>query len=203
AVENARLAVGDNILLAGNLAGMNPSPTTGAKPEDYAQHYFDQASLMAGEGVDLVVVETITNFIDLRAALVGCQAALGNKTPWVVSVVPRQNGALLDNTAVTEWVPEIKAGGASGAGLNCFCEMRAVCSVVSALDALAPFPLFVKPNAGIPHKTDNRWVYPVTEKEFCNEIQKLLGLPITVVGGCCGTDPHYIKELAALLTSGS
>ncbi len=201
AVENARSAAFDNTFVAGNLGTLAPyiplqEPN---REEKLASSYYEQAKILASEGVDLIIVETIMDLIDLKAAVRGGLSAIHDKTPLFISITPKNNGALLDNTPLESWLSSIENENISGIGLNCFFDLHEMVPLVESLTARTKLPICIKPNAGIPIKEKHTWVYPLGPKEFCAEMKKQLELPIAIIGGCCGTTPEYIKELAKII----
>ena len=85
--------------------------------------------------------------------------------------------------------------GVTALGMNCSVGPVEMLPMVEELRKWTNLPLIIKPNAGLPEMVDGRTTYSITREEYVQAMQKIIGAGVQIVGGCCGTDPAYIKAL--------
>lgn len=152
----------------------------------------------AGEkaGVDLIAFETFTDLQELRAGVLAAKE--NTKLPVFATMSFEENcrtftGCLAECFAVT-----ISGLGVDAIGVNCSLGPAQLMPVIRRIGAVTELPLIVKANAGLPDARDGH--YHVSAVQFAEEMAECAELGVKYVGGCCGTDPDYIKELAAAMT---
>jgi len=152
AVNNALVAKCDNTYVAGNIgpSGLNSQELKEEIREKLTQSYFDQASLLIAEGVDLLALETFTNWNEINWAVSSCLAAKSNEIPLLVSVSPQNNGCLADGTPLKVWAQELNQKAIEIIGINCFTGPQQLKPLIKDLSAAITKPLALKINAGIP-----------------------------------------------------
>jgi 5-methyltetrahydrofolate--homocysteine methyltransferase len=91
--------------------------------------------------------------------------------------------------------------GADGLGINCSVGPKEIYPMVEELQRWTTLPLAVKPNAGLPTVVDGETIYQTTAEAFEKEMQKIAGLGVFALGGCCGTTPEFIRRLSPLAGS--
>ncbi|MDL2252613.1 homocysteine S-methyltransferase family protein [Ruminococcaceae bacterium OttesenSCG-928-I18] len=151
----------------------------------------------AGEkaGADLIAIETMTDLYEARAALL---AAKEHSTlPVIVSMSFEENGRTFAGVSVEAMAASLGPLGADALGINCSLGPRAILPLAKRLCKAANTAVFVKPNAGLPDPLTGQ--YNLTAEAFCGECEGYLNLGVSAIGGCCGTDPDFIKALARLV----
>ena len=120
--------------------------------------------------------------------------------PVMCSLTLETDGNLLWGGTVTDAVEALQEMGAAAVGLNCSVGPDQLESVISSIKAVAKVPVIAKPNAGMP-VIDEHGVahYDMPPGPFARAMRKLVWRGAGIVGGCCGTDPEYIRLLAAEL----
>lgn len=190
-----RSAVGEQVLVAGDL-------TTVGKPDvPYEQlHaiYTRQAKALLDAGVDLFVVETMMGLDETMAALEACKL-LGD-VPVLCSFSVTSDGMLYFGGSVYEAAPQLEGFGADAVGINCSSGPDQMGAVVHALAETLTVPVIAKPNAGMPTiDEEGNAIYSMSAMAFGHHMKTLHDLGASILGGCCGTDPRYIRELCKQL----
>lgn len=154
-------------------------------------------SLLEG-GVDLLLIETIYDSLNAKAAIWGARRAMesvGRRVPVILSVTLTESGRTLAGQTLEAFVVTVSHCRPLAVGLNCSFGADAMMKYVEALQ-LYPYAVSVYPNAGLPNAMGE---YDETPEKMAAKIEPMLsrGL-VNIIGGCCGTTPAHIKAIAAL-----
>ena len=156
--------------------------------------YREQIEVLAEAGVDLLVAETMMA-VDETVCAVEAAASVCD-LPIMCSLTMEADGHLLLGGSAAEAVETLQAVGASAVGLNCSVGPDQLEAVVRAIKAAAQVPVIAKPNAGVPvmdaHGTAH---YSMSPEDFARSMVPLVDAGAGIVGGCCGTNPEYIRAL--------
>ena len=145
-------------------------------------------------GADLIFIETMADSYETKAALL---AAKENSTlPVFVSCAYGEDGTLMTGGCPEGMVAMLEGMGADAVGVNCSLGPRALAGVVRRYLACASVPVILKPNAGLPRCECGATVYDIDPSEFSREVEELVREGVSIVGGCCGTTPEYIRATA-------
>ena len=161
--------------------------------EDAVALFSKTVRLGAKYGVDLVVVETMNDSYETKAALLAVKENCD--LPVIVTNAYGADGKLMTGASPEAMVALLEGMGADAIGANCSLGPRQLRGVAEALLACASVPVVMKPNAGLPRAVDGKTVFDVTPEEFCDDLAALMEKGVRVVGGCCGTTPAYIEGL--------
>ncbi len=149
----------------------------------------------AGEqaGADLILIETVTDLHEIKAALMAAKQQ--TKLPVAVTLTFFANGKLLTGADVATSVAVIEALGADIIGLNCGLGPKQMLGLADELRAATSLPILINPNAGLPKLVDGESVYAVAPDEFSDDDALLVQKGARLIGGCCGTTPAHIRAL--------
>ena len=166
------------------------------------QTYFDEAEALLEGGVDLLIVETIFDTLNGKAALFAIADALeksGRKVPLMISgTVIDKSGRNLSGQTVEASLISIAHGDPLVVGLNCSLGPDEMESFVEELARISPYYMSAYPNAGLPDPLSPTG-FPETAETFAPKVAKWAENGwLNVVGGCCGTTPDHIQALAKL-----
>ena len=150
-------------------------------------------------GVDLVIIETISDAYETKAALLATKEV--TSLPVLVSNAYGENGTLMTGASPKSMVALIEGMGADALGVNCSFGPSMLAPICREYLKYASIPVLLKPNAGLPKVINGDTKYDISANQFALECKALVEEGVRVVGGCCGTTPSYIEELATL-TSG-
>ena len=156
-------------------------------------------SLGAAEGVDLVMIETMNDSYETKAALLAARESCD--LPVFVSNAYGQDGKLMTGASPAAMVAMLEGMGASAIGANCSLGPAQLAGVVDELLACASVPVLLKPNAGLPREENGRAVYDIAPADFARQMEEMISRGVRIAGGCCGTTPEYISQLVARTAS--
>jgi 5-methyltetrahydrofolate--homocysteine methyltransferase len=167
--------------------------------EALAASYAEQAEALVAAGVDLLMLETCQDLLQIKTALVACfdvLERLGKPVPIMVSVTVETTGTLLTGTDIAAVIATLEPYPLFSLGLNCATGPREMAEHVATLSRHWPGRISVLPNAGLPQLVDGKTVYPLGPEEFAAAVRHYVtDLGVSVVGGCCGTTPAHIRAL--------
>lgn len=197
-VEISKTAAGGNALVAGDITmtGIQLKPIGTMDFEELITIYKEQARALLNAGVDLFVIETMMSLQETRAAIIAVKEIC--ELPILATMTFEKDGRSLYGTdAVTAGIV-LSTLGADAIGANCSTGPEQMAAVIEQMAAVTDVPIIAKPNAGIPYlDANNETAYHSTPEEFADEIKLLLDAGATIIGGCCGTTPEFIKETVA------
>jgi len=168
--------------------------------EELRDGYAEQAAALAESKPDGLVLETFQDIAEVRIAIA---AAKATGLPVVASMV-FDSGKELDHTMMGT-TPEqaaeaIVTAGADVVGANCGQGIAGFVAICARLKAAAKgAPVWIKANAGLPTMADGKAVYATTAAEFVGHVPAVLQAGASFIGGCCGTNPDFIRGVVQLL----
>ena len=145
-------------------------------------------------GADLIHIETMSDTYELKAAVL---AAKENTTlPVFVTTIFDERGKLLTGADVPSVVALLEGLRVDALGINCGMGPEQMMPILHEILEYTSLPVIVKPNAGLPVITETgAAVYSMGEEEFARNVQHLKECGASVIGGCCGTTPDYIRRV--------
>lgn len=169
--------------------------------DDLAASYQEQMEALLEEGVDLLLIETIFDTLNAKAALFAAENAMKiqkREVPIMLSVtVSDTGGRTLSGQTLDAFLASVQHASIFSIGLNCSFGARQLKPFLEGLAARAPYYISAYPNAGLPNSLGK---YDQTPAEMAEEVKEYIreGL-INIIGGCCGTTDAYIAEYPALI----
>ena len=147
----------------------------------------------AAAGADLVVVETFTDLYELKAALLAVKENCD--LPVLASMSFEARGRTFTGCTVESFAATARGLGADALGINCSLGPQEIFPMAKRLAEALPgdFPVFVKPNAGLPRADGSG--YDITPELFAQQMTPYRDLGLFAAGGCCGTTPDFIRLL--------
>jgi 5-methyltetrahydrofolate--homocysteine methyltransferase len=163
--------------------------------------YQDATRGLLDGGVDAILIETVQDLLQAKSAIIGSKRAMkesGREVAILVSVTIETNGTMLLGSEIGAALTSISALGVDGIGLNCATGPTEMSEHLRYLSKFSTLPIICMPNAGLPILGPNGAHYPLTEGELATaHSQFIRDYGLGLVGGCCGTTPAHIAELAA------
>jgi len=204
AVELARKAasIRKDVLVAGSIGptGQLMNPYGPLLPEEAKASFSKQAKALAEGGVDLLVIETFFAFEEATAAFEGARSV--TNLPIVVSFSYDRGVRTMMGVKPTDVIKKYKELGAAVVGANCGTTLENMDKVVQEYAAAEPgFPIWAKPNAGLPRMEGTTSVYDVTPEQMGESALRNITNGARIVGGCCGSTPEHVAGIAKAVKS--
>lgn len=195
-VENAKKAVqGTECLVALDIGpiGQLLEPA-GSLSFDSAYEYFRE-QIVAGQGADVIVFETMTDLYELKAAVLAAKE--NSDKPIIATMTFERNGRTFTGVSPAAMAVTLTGLGVDALGVNCSLGPDELEGVVSEISKYTDLPLVIKANAGLPDPNSNE--YDILPDKFAACVANLLKYGVKIIGGCCGTTPEYIAEIRKML----
>lgn len=160
---------------------------------DAYQIFKEVVAIGVREGVDLILIETMSDSYEAKAAILAAKE--NSNLPVFATMIFGENGKLLTGGNVQSAVAMLEGLRVDALGINCGLgpvQMKGICK---ELLSYASIPVIVNPNAGLPRSENGHTVFDVDPNAFANTMEEIVAMGAVVVGGCCGTTPNHIQQL--------
>ena len=165
--------------------------------------YHEQVAGLVEGGVDLLLIETCQDLLQIKCVLCAAEdvfAETGKRLPVIVTVTVETTGTLLVGSTIETVVAALEPYGLFALGMNCATGPRDMVPQVARLASVWGGRLMIQPNAGLPQNVNGELKYNLPVADFVGVMESFVREHgVTIVGGCCGTNPEYIGGLAAAL----
>lgn len=197
AVTIAKRAVGDAedkyVALDIGPLGRLLSPLGDLDFENALSAFRDTIAAADGLGADLVLIETMNDSYETKAAVLAAREA--SCLPIVVTNVYDSKGHLMTGATPEAMVALLEGLRVDAIGINCSFGPDKMLELLPRLTSRSSLPIIVNPNAGMPTVKDGRTVYNVTPDDFSQKMRLMAEGGACILGGCCGTTPEHISAL--------
>src|SRR5512140_3182934 len=184
---------------SGKLPSANDPDLSNVGFDDLVDIFREQAAGLIRGGVDLLLIETSQDILEVKAAITGVHKAFeetGQYLPLQAQVTLDTTGRMLLGTDVTAALTILEGLGVDVIGLNCSTGPEHMREPMRILGEQSALPVSCIPNAGLPLNVDGQAVYPLEPEPFAAALVEFIEKNnISVVGGCCGTTPAHLKLL--------
>ena len=187
---------GHPVYVAGDLTmtGEQLKPMGKMNLETLIDIYKEQILCLVDAGADLLVVETMMSLAETRAALIAAKEVCD--LPVIATLTFEADGRTLFGTDAKTAAIVLESLGASVIGANCSTGPAQMESIISEMVSHTRIPVIAKPNAGLPFLDENGTTcYNMEAEEFAEEMEVLVNAGATILGGCCGTTPEFIRQI--------
>lgn len=194
--EAAASTPGHPVYVVGDITmtGEQLRPMGKMELEDLIAIYKEQILCLVDAGADLLVVETMMSLAETRAALIAAKEVCD--LPVIATLTFEADGRTLFGTDAKTAAVVLESLGASAIGANCSTGPAQMEGIISDMVSVTTIPIIAKPNAGLPFLDENGTTcYNMEAEEFTEEMQVLVNVGATILGGCCGTTPEFIRQL--------
>ncbi|MDD6062772.1 MAG: homocysteine S-methyltransferase family protein [Oscillospiraceae bacterium] len=175
-------------------------PLGEAKTADVMEAFREQIAIGVAAGADIVLIETMTDLLEAKAALLAAKAVCDK--PVFVTMSFQENGRTFLGADAASAALTLASLGASAVGVNCSLGPQELLPAVQTVLQYSAVPVMVQPNAGLPVMQDGKTMYTVTPEAFVQSVSAMMDMGVTIVGGCCGTTPDYIRKLRSAADAG-
>ena len=204
AVENARAAVEEAghgyVALDLGPTGRLLKPLGDLDFEEAVSLYKDVAAAGARAGADLILIETMSDSYELKAAVLAAKEAgvrpdTGERLPVFATVIFDGKGKLLTGGTVESTVALLEGLRVDALGINCGLGPVQMKGILEEILRVSSLPVLVNPNAGLPRSEHGKTVYDIDAAGFAEVMEEIVSMGAVIVGGCCGTTPEHIRCL--------
>ena len=195
-VALSKQAAGEKAYVAADLTmtGKQLSPMGTLDFEELVEVYKEQIKITVDAGVDLIVVETMMSLQETRAALIAAKEVCN--LPVLVTLTFEPGGKTLFGTDAVTAAVTLEKLGAAAIGANCSTGPDLMAEIIRDMAEVVTIPVIAKPNAGLPQLNDkNETIYDMDEADFAEGMKLLIESGASIIGGCCGTSPSYIRAI--------
>ena len=195
AVTAAKAACGPNTKIAGSVGptGKLIAPLGDLTFDVAYEVFFEQITALHQANVDMILIETIIDIQEMRAALLAAKAAT-NKTI-ICQMSFGADGRTVTGTDPVTAAIILEAMGADVIGANCSLGPAQLLDVVKKLASATKCPISIQPNAGMPQLVNKQTIFPMKPEEIGTWAIELALAGASYIGGCCGTTPAHIKAI--------
>ncbi len=167
--------------------------------DDLVEVFCEQAQGLIEGGVDLLLIETSQDILEVKAAIRGIHQAFEDTGVWLpiqAQVTLDTTGRMLLGTDIAAVQTILEGMGIDAIGLNCSTGPDYMREPLRILGEQSPLPVSCIPNAGLPLNVDGQAVYPLEPEPFATTLAEYVEkFNVNIVGGCCGTTPEHLREL--------
>lgn len=195
-VGYSRELAGDGVYVAGDITTSGSFITADGDYtyDDAFKMYQEQIKILADSGIDLIAAETMINIEETLAAVDAANSVCD--LPIMCTMTVEADGSIFSGGNAIEAAVSLEAAGADAVGINCSVGPDQLVSVVRSIRENVSIPVIAKPNAGMPTIDDKgNAVYSMNPEDFASYMKILIENGASVVGGCCGTTPAFIRAL--------
>ena len=150
-------------------------------------------NVKAAKGADIILIETMNDALETKAAVIAAKE--NSDLPVFVTNVYDASGKLMTGADPISMIAMLEGLGVDAIGMNCSYGPDKMLDIISVFQRYASVPIIVNPNAGLPVIENGQTVYTMNEQSFAESMVHLAEGGATILGGCCGTTPEYIKAM--------
>ncbi len=191
----AREIARDEIYVAGSIGPLDERlEPWGPLAESEAREIFlEQVKGLIDGGVDLIILETFSDLHLIQQAILAIKGEYD--IPVIAQMTINNEGNSLFGTPPEMFATRMSQWGADVVGINCSVGPKPMLDALEKMNSVVGVPMSVMPNAGTPQNVDGRNIYLATADYFAEYTKRFIQAGARIVGGCCGTNPTFIKEM--------
>ena len=199
AVELAREICPEDKFIAGDIgpSGSFLPPVGNITVDDFYENFLEQAGILADAGVDFFCIETMVDLKEAEAAVKAIKKVSNLPVFAAITYQLTKRGYFtIMGNSVFDCVTTLEKAGADVIGGNCTIGSEEMIDLIPIISKETDLPISAKPNAGKPQLVQGKTIYPTSKEDFTSDIVQIVKNGAQVVGGCCGTSPEYISNIA-------
>ena len=190
--------------VAGSMGPGTKLVTLGQTDFDTLHHSYSlQVRGLIEGGVDLFIIETCQDLLQVKAALLAVEDEMnraGVKLPRIVSLTIETTGTMLVGSDISAALAALAPFNIDAIGLNCATGPEQMRPYVKQICQTVSCPVIVQPNAGLPQNVDGEMVYTLAVQEYVDVLSSFIEeYGVQIIGGCCGTTPEFIDAISEKL----
>jgi homocysteine S-methyltransferase len=185
--------------------GIRLEPWGPTSVDEARAHFLRQMTALLEGGVDGLLLETFSDLHELEVALAAAREAVraypGPPRPVLAQITVGEDGRTSYGAPGAEALERLEQWGADAVGLNCSVGPAAMLDVLEDAAERVRVPLLAQPNAGLPRTVRDRKIYLASPEYLARYVRRFADAGVRLVGGCCGTTPEHIAQLAGVVRS--
>ncbi|TKJ35883.1 hypothetical protein CEE39_00705 [bacterium (candidate division B38) B3_B38] len=195
----ARRAAGRSSLVAGCIGptGKFLKPIGELEFDHALQIFKEQITFLLQEEPDLLVIETMSDIREIKAALIACREL--TSLPVIANMTFAEDGRTVTGTDPLTALTVCQALGADAVGANCSTGPSDLIEVMRIMASATDLPLSVEPNAGMPELVEEKVVYRLTPGQMEEYAEKFALMGVNIIGGCCGSTPAHTRRISEMV----
>ena len=199
-VKNAKAAIGKNLFVAGGIGptGRFVKPVGDMDFDEAVSVFSEQAKALKDGGADLVIIETMMDIKEMKAAIIGAKET---GLPIVATMTFDLSMRTILGTSPKAFAIIADSLGADCIGANCSLGIEGIYKALAEMSTVTDLPLIAQPNAGIPVLKGDETIFPATPEEMTEYVPKLVSVGVRILGGCCGTTSEHIEKMGKAFLS--
>lgn len=200
AAQLARKAAGENGIVFGDMGptGELLAPLGPLTYDQAVAAFTEQAGALAEGGADVILIETMSDLSEAKAAVEGAKKACS--LPVIVTMSFDTRGRTMMGVKPAAAVSELWPMGLAAMGANCGRSLSETLTAIETIHEADPKVILIaKPNAGLPHMEGGETIFDVTPEVMAEYALKFRDAGVKIFGGCCGSSPDHIRAVAAAL----
>jgi homocysteine S-methyltransferase len=192
----AREAAGDSVFVAGAIGplGIRIEPYGPTSLAEAREYFREQAAALRDAGVDLFVLETMSNIAEIEQAIAAIRDTCS--LPVVAQMTIGNDGRTIYGDTPRTIAQRLDLAGADVIGLNCSVGPDVMLDAIEEITAVTAKKISAQPNAGLPREVNGRQMYMASPDYMAKYAKRLIHKGVKFLGGCCGTTPEHIKIMA-------
>ncbi|MDE5854650.1 MAG: homocysteine S-methyltransferase family protein [Ruminococcus sp.] len=190
-ILNAKKAVSGKSLVALDIGPLGQLLEPAGTLEFEQAYDLYKEIIIAGKDADLIVIETMTDLYEVKAALLAAKE--NSDKPVLITMTFEENMRTFTGVSPECMTAVLEGLGADAIGVNCSLGPDELYPVLEKICNLTTLPVIAKPNAGLPDPVTNK--FNVNPEQFAKSAVKLAKAGVKIFGGCCGTTPEHIKSV--------
>ena len=197
----AREAAGEDIYVAGSIGPLNLrlEPWGPLSEEEAKEIFLEQAKGLVDGDVDLIILETFSDLHLIQQAILAIKKTYD--IPVIAQMTIGNDGNSLFGTPPELFSSKMVQWGADVIGINCSVGPKPMLDALEKMKEVVEVPISIMPNAGTPVNVEGRNIYLASAEYFAEYTKRFIQAGATIVGGCCGTDPSFIKQMRMAVQS--
>lgn len=165
--------------------------------DDAYDAFAEQARAAAEAGADLFIIETMTDLLEIKAAVLACRET--TSLPIFATMTFETDGRTFLGTSPEVAAVTLDALGVDALGINCSQGPHELRALARRMLDVTEKPVIVQANAGLPHVEHDCTVFDIEPEAYAQAVRGMIEDGVAILGGCCGTDPRHIALIAELL----
>ena len=197
AARLAREAAGDAVLVAGAVGplGVRLEPYGPTSRDEARVIFAEQMRALRDGGADAFILETFSDLDELAQAIAAARD-VDSAMPVIAQVAINSDGVTAYGATPEDIARALDAAGADVIGLNCSVGPQTILEAIEKMAPLTTRKLSAQPNAGMPRDVGGRMMYMASPEYMASYARHLVVAGAKIIGGCCGTTPQHIREIA-------